>query len=137
MRIISFMRISLIQPLRSEIGASTDSQLLVGSGLFPALNCTCIGQEAEQEPFHSFENYVSMSPCPHVPTISIPPHPSFRSHSLKMNTHFVVKGCQRAYFPSLSLVFLKHPKNVTPSERKKTEWRGGSPPLATPSAARM
>ena len=31
-----------------------------------------------------------MSPCPHVPMISIPLHPSFRSHSLKMNAHFVV-----------------------------------------------
>ena len=40
--------------------------------------------------FTFLKNHVPMSPCPHVPMISIPLHPSFRSHSLKINAHFVV-----------------------------------------------
>ena len=39
------------------------------------------------------------------------------------------KGCQTAYFLSLSLFFLKHPKNVTLfAKKKKQNGEGGLPP---------
>ena len=50
----------------------------------------------------------SMSPCHHVATISIPPHPRFRSHSLQIDAHFVVgidanlrASRQRVYNPRI------------------------------------
>ena len=69
-----------------EITASTDSQHLVGSGLFPALTAY-VSYKKQNMSLFTFEKH---APCPHAPTISIPPHPSFRSHSLKINAHFVV-----------------------------------------------